>query len=295
MADETKQRPKTLSRRNVLELSVGGAAAMVAGTRPAVAARPSVDEISESALAFFQERGHVPVPSLPLITGDDFNGGLRYDAFRSEAPPEPWVAIQTAARIEDIAERNRPGVLAGFTVVNIGFPMPAGSWSTLDVALDFLVEERGLDPERMVFVSTAILKPLIERFEPLRAGTFIERDITEAKAAADGSGYFAPSGHPYQPTLYTVGIYHPIGDAVTAASTYPLDDHIEIAEITVPPADAPRRRQGGSIGLERLAMAEGKPIPDYEESRLDLLRMIEEEAERDGKPLPPGIAAFASL
>lgn len=268
---------------------------MVAGRRSAIAARRSLDEIRESALAFFQGRGHRTVPSLPMITGDDFNGGLRFDAFRREAPPEPWAAIQTAARIDDIAERNRPGVLAGFTVVNVGFPRPAESWSTLDVALDFLVEERGLNPERMVFVSTVVLKPLIERFEALRAGTFIERDIAEAKAAGDGSGYFAPSGHPYRPTLYTVGIYHPLGDAVTAASTYPLDGYIEIAEITVPPADAPRRRQGGSIGLERLAMAEGKPIPDYDESRLDLLRMIEEEARREGKPLPPGYTAFASL
>lgn len=284
-----------LSRRNLLELSIGGAAAMVAGRQPAIAARRSLDEIRESAVAFFQGRGHLPVPSLPMITGDDFNGGLRFDAFRREAPPEPWAAIQTAARIDDIAERDRPGVLAGFTVVNVGFPMTADSGATLDVALDFLVEERGLNPERMVFVSTAVSKPMIERFEPLRAGTFIERDIDEAKAAGDGSGYFAPPGHPYGPTLYTVGIYYPFGDAVAAASTYPLDGYIEIAEITVPPADAPRRRQGGSIGLERLAMAEGKPVPDYDESRLDLLRMIEEEAEREGKPLPPGVTAFASL
>ncbi len=285
----------TLSRRNVLELSIGGAAALVAGKRPAAAARRPLDEIRESALAFFQGRGHVPAPSLAMITGYDFNGGLCFDDTRPETPPGPWMAFQTAARIDDIAERNRPGVLAGFTIISVGRPRPADSSTPLDAILEFLVEVRGLRPERMAFVSTAVFKPLIERFEPLRAGRFIERDITEAKEAGDGSGYFAPSGHPYGPSEYTVGIYYPIGDAVAAPSTYPPDGYVEIAEIVTPPADSLRGPQQGGIGLERLAMAEGKPIPDFEESRLDLLRMIEEEAEREGKPLPPGITAFASL
>lgn len=53
--------------------------------------------------------------------------------------------------------------------------------------------------------------------------------------------------------------------------------------------------EAAGIGLERVAIAEDKPIPDFEESRLNLLRIIEDEARREGKPLPPGYAMFASL
>lgn len=53
--------------------------------------------------------------------------------------------------------------------------------------------------------------------------------------------------------------------------------------------------EGAGLGLERLALAEGAPVPDFEESRLNLLRLIEDEAERTGKPLPDGYAMFASL
>jgi hypothetical protein len=42
-------------------------------------------------------------------------------------------------------------------------------------------------------------------------------------------------------------------------------------------------------------MAEGEAIPDFEETRLNLLRIIEDEARRTGKDLPPGYTMFASL
>ena len=42
-------------------------------------------------------------------------------------------------------------------------------------------------------------------------------------------------------------------------------------------------------------MAEGETVPDFEETRLNLLRVIEDEARRTGKDLPPGYTMFASL
>ena len=42
-------------------------------------------------------------------------------------------------------------------------------------------------------------------------------------------------------------------------------------------------------------MAEGADVPDFNESRLNLLRLIEDEAARTGKPLPDGYTKFASL
>jgi hypothetical protein len=42
-------------------------------------------------------------------------------------------------------------------------------------------------------------------------------------------------------------------------------------------------------------MAEGTAVPDFEETRLNLLRVIEDEARRTGKELPPGYAMFAAL
>ncbi len=119
----------------------------------------------------------------------------------------------------------------------------------------------------------------------------------KAKAEGDGSGFFAPKGHPYAPQEATVGIYYRLPDARSGAElSYPPEDHIEVAEVGIAPFGGdPNRPQGAGIGMERVAMAEGEAIPDFEETRLNLLRIIEDEARRTGKDLPPGYTMFASL
>jgi hypothetical protein len=259
-------------------------------------AKPT-DEIRNHAIAYFGKRGFVEIPPLSLITGHPFNDGLRYDDSRTQYPRQNWLSLQYSARVDDIAERDRPGVLAGFTIMAIGHPMPAEPGTLLVAVLEYLLNERKLDPTRMVFVSTELFKPHLDRAAQFGATRFMQRSTAEARAAGDGSGHFAPSGHPAQPSFATVGIYYLMpGVAPPAQLSYPPKAYVEIAEapITIGAGRQPETGNAG-IGLERLAMAEGKPAPDFEESRRNLLLAIDNEAKRTGKARPPGYRKFASL
>lgn len=281
------------NRRDMIKFSAAGAATLVVGGYAASAAPMPIDDIRSSALAYFGKAGFVELPPLSLITDHAFNGGLRYDDTRPAMLPHGWISIQPATRIEDIAERHRPGVLAGFTIIGLQGAPGDERGALFDRMIDFLVEARGLDAGKMLFVSTELFRPHVERSDRVRADRVVERPLAEAQAAGDGSGYFAPKGHPYQPKVLSVGVYYPLsGAAQRQPMSYPPQGYIEIAEIDISPEnDKPKC---GGIGLERLAMAEGKPIPDFERSRRDLLRAIEAEARRTGKPLPPGYATFAA-
>jgi len=287
----------TLSRRKMIGLSAVGAATLAIGGRFASAATKATDEIRSHASAYFGKRGFAQTPPLSLITGHKFNDGLRYDESRAQYPQQSWFSIQYSARVDDIAERNRPGVLAGFHFMAIGHPEPAEPGTLLTVVLEYLITERKLDPARMLFVSTELFKPHLERGARHGTNRFVQRSLAEAKAAGDGSGHFAPKGHPAQPSFATVGIHYAVpGRAPPAPTSYPPPGYVEIAEAPITLGDRPRGETGNaSIGLERLAMAEGKPIPDFEQSRHMLLQAIEDEAKHTGKPLPPGHAKFKAL
>jgi hypothetical protein len=286
-----------LNRRRLIGLSAAGAAILASGVRPASAATAASDEIRNHAMTYFGKRGFTATPPLGLLTGHPFNGGLRYDESRSQYPQQNWFTIQYAARVEDIAERNRPGVLAGFNFMAIGHPAPADSGTLLTLVLEYLINARKLDPARMLFVSTELFKPHLERVTRHGTNRFMQRSLAEAKAAGDGSGHFAPKGHPANPSFATVGIYYAVpGVTPTLPTSYPPPGLFEIAEAPIT-IGAGRQGETGNagIGLERLAMAEGKPIPDFEQSRRVLLQTIEQEAKQSGKPLPPGHARFKAL
>lgn len=282
-----------LNRRHMIGLSAAGAAGVALGVPRASAA--ATDDIRADALAYFGKQGFVEVPPLSLITGHAFNGGLRYDDTGVAHTQPRWISIQPAARVEDIAQRARPGVLAGFHVIVLRQP-DAGDDDMLVRVVGYLVDERKLDPTKLVFVSTEHFKPHLTRKNVMRGGRFVERSMADAKAAGDGSGVFAPKDHPHNPNLNTVGLYYPVRGATPPATLqYPPQGHLEIAEIEIPERGTKAASQLAAIGLERLAMAEGKPSPDFEGSRRDLLKAIEQEAKRTGKPLPPGYQAFAKL
>jgi hypothetical protein len=284
----------TLNRRSLIGLSAAGAATFAIGGRIGTA-MAATDEILGSALAYFGELGFAGLPPLSMITGDDFNGGLRFDESRPDVPSQNSITIQFAARTGDIAEHRRPGVLAGFNIIGLQNSAEAEPGSLVGHVMNFLIEERMLDPARMRFVSTELFRPHLESAAGVTTDRFLERPLGEAHAAGDGSGYFAPEGHPYSPTFATVGVYYPISEtAADADFSYPPEDYIEIAEIGLGEPGR-SRHEGAGIGLERLAMAEGDDLPDFKESRLNLLQIIEDEARRTGKALPPGYTQFASL
>ncbi len=255
------------------------------------------DDVRDNALHYFGGHGFAETPPLEMITDSTFNGGLRYDDTRPAPPSAPIVTVQPAARIDDIAERERPGVLALFTIFSITIPGGAEPGLLLTSVLDFLMSERKLDPARILFVSTEDFRPVADQVDGIDAYRIFERRAEEAKAAGDGSGFFAPKGHPYAPQEVTVGIYYRLPDAKEDAElSYPPEGHIELAEVGIAPFGGdPNRAQVGGFGLERVAMAEGEDIPDFEETKLNLLRIIEDEAKRTGKDFPPGYTMFASL
>ncbi len=284
-----------LTRRRMVQLSAAGAVAVATGIRTA-AAGSATDDVRANALRFFGARGFVEKPPLSMLTDAAFNGGLRYDETRPEPVAIPAVSVQPAARVDDIAERSRPGVLASFTIFGVARPGPAEPGAMLSDVMGFLLSERKLDLDRMLFVSTSHFRPLIGRLEGVTAERFLERPMDEARAAGDGSGFFAPAGHPDRPDYATVGVYYRVPGASGVPTSYPPEDHIEIAEVGIVPSGGdPDAPQIGGFGIERVAMAEGENVPNFEETRLNLLRIIEDEAERTGKELPPGYRMFASL
>ncbi len=286
-----------LTRRRVIHLSAAGAATLAAGHRLALAAPAPADDVRDNALRYFGGHGFAETRPLEMITNSAFNGGLRYDETRPDSQSAPTVTMQTAARIDDIADRERPGVLAVFTIFGIAIPGPAKPGLLLTNVLDFLLSERKLDPERILFVSTEDFEPIADQVDGINAYRIFERSAETARAEGDGSGFFAPKGHPYAPQEATVGIYYRLPDAKKDAElSYPPEGYIELAEVGIAPFGGdPNRPQVGGFGIERVAMAEGEEIPDFEETKLNLLRIIEDEAKRTGKDLPPGYTMFASL
>jgi len=292
-----------MSRRHLLELSLAGAAGLAAGPGRAFAAAqsaaPTVDRLMLDFADHFHTKGYVLAEALPLITGDSFNGGLRYDDSRTVTLGGKSAFIQPAARISDLAHRGDPGVLALFTICGLHRPAPAEPGVLFVDLLTYLVERAGIDPQRLVFVSTEVFVPYGEAHDAVRAGKTLLRPREEAMAAGEGSGYFAPAEHPAKPAFDTVSLHYPI-DGLTRAPGIetPLDGYAEIAEIGITPLDGTRTdtetgSETGGFGLERVIMAGDGLVPNFEASRQTLLQSIEEEAARDGKTLPPGYHLFA--
>lgn len=282
-----------IDRRRLLGLSAAAATTLTLGRGSALAIPTATDEVRDSALSWFPTHGFGSIPPLDLMTGDAFNGGLRYDETGSEDPEQPWMRLQPAARIEDIAERDRDGVLATFNIIGLSHSEPDED-AIMPAVLRFLIDERNLDPANMLFVSTEAFRPYLDRIDEVSADRFLERPLEVAQAMGDGSGYFAPRGHPNGPAFPSVGLYYPVPGATPKGDpVYPPPGYIELAEIGLAP-----NAGGGTLaglGMERIAMAEGGDVPDFGETRLNLLRLLEDEAERTGRPLPEGYTQFASL
>ncbi|WP_269580691.1 hypothetical protein [Roseibium sp. Sym1] len=282
-----------VSRRTLLSMTMTGAAGL-ALTRHARAAAPTAATLAAAFTDHFGAIGYAWTDPLGMISGQSFNGGLRYDETRPEPVAGKSLFVQPAARVEDAEGAGTPGVLALFTICGLRVSEPAEPGALFGQLLTWLVEQRNLDPARLVFVSTEAFGPYRDRHELVRAGRIVQRDRKEAMAAGDGSGYFAPPGHPAQPAFETVSLHYPLPGTEPDDLAYPLQGYLEIGEVSITPLD--RRAVGfevGGFGLERLVMAEGGVAADFEASRRALLRLIESEATASGQPLPEGHGLFS--
>ena len=68
---------------------------------------------------------------------------------------------------------------------------------------------------------------------------------------------------------------------------YPPEGYYEIGEFLFESEKVPTSKlEVASFGVERLAMARGKPAGDFESSRKHLISKLEEESKRRGIDLP---------
>ncbi|MES0880670.1 hypothetical protein [Roseibium sp. SCP14] len=281
-----------LDRRQLMNLSVAGAAGLLLPGSKAFAK----DEMATGFLDHFSAQGFEALEPLGLLTDFGFNGGLRFDDTRPTYPDGPSACVQPACRIDDISKAGEPGVLALFNIMVVNMPDPSRSGDVAEWLIEFAIEKGELDPEQLVFVSTDLFEPYLNDSALLQKGRFIRRDLNDAMSAGDGSGYFAPAGHPQTPGFPTAGIYYPSNSGTSGELSYPLPDYLEIGEIALADRQAARPGPvGGGFGLERLMMASGKPAPDFTESRVAFLEMARKEAEQSGKRLPPGYEAYAKF
>lgn len=280
-----------LDRRDFVSLAAaGGLGLLLPGASSARAAAPG----SAQFLEHFAGEGALALDPLPLVTDSRFNGGLRYDDTRASYPDGVSVCVQPACRVEDVGKAGEPGVLALFHIAVLNLPASAGPREAIGQLMRFTVETVNLDPEKLVFVSTEVFEPHFASDPLLQKGRFVKRDLEEARAAGDGSGFFSPDGHPDTDGFNSVSIHYPIGDGAEGALAYPLSGFLEIGEVSLAEAGSGTAGTvGGGFGLERLALATGSPAPDYTESRARLIDLVEQEAAATGTALPTGLKAFA--
>ena len=158
--------------------------------------------------------------------------------------------------------------------------------------LGYLIGDIGLDAKKLVVVSTDKFLPYLPQLKKhgINAGQFVERSHKEARASGDGSGYFAPKGHPHVSGYDTASIHYPMPTAsTTPATAYPLEGHLELGEIILPDTPVqPLRPETGGLGLERVLMAAGKTSDDFADSRNKARIAIQNEAALRKVPLPSG-------
>jgi len=285
------------NRRQFLRLASGVpavAAGLSVGAGAAAAAIGDAEAERRALLSHFAGLGYRKQPGLDLITGHPSNGGLRYDETVANAAGKT-MRQQFCGRVEDIAKKDTPGVLAGFTIVGFRNDAPNLDGELLVMTLDYLVRRAGLPPSRLVLVSTewiAAYRSHHERFG-IAAEQVVQRASAEATAAGDGSGFFAPKGHPLAPQIPTVSIHYVIDGAGSAGRSHPVSGAIELGEVSL--RAGPRRdvaAEVAALGLERLLMAQGKAGPSFAQSRHALMTAMVMEAKRRGVALPEAYQAF---
>ncbi len=281
-----------LDRRHFVSLAAAGGLgiALPAAFIPARASTP----VSADFLDHFAASGTAILDPLPLVTNSAFNGGLRYDDTRPDYPDGMSVCIQPSCRVEDAGKAGEPGVLALFHIAVLNLPVSAGAREAIAQLMGFAVLTEKLDPEKFVFVSTEVFEPHFTSDPLLQKGRFVKRDLEEARAAGDGSGFFSPDGHPDTDGFNSVSIHYPIDGGSEGTLAYPLTGFLEIGESSLAEAGSGMGGTvGGGFGLERLALASGRQAPGYAQSRASLFDLAEQEAASSGTTLPEGLKAFS--
>lgn len=286
----------TLSRRHFIELSayacLSTGALAACATKPKSNQRTAADGAADdTAIAvggvpigfdtFLEQRGFTAAPAASLITGHAFNGGLRYDDDTGVHTGKTYVK-QQVARVEDVANKSKPGTLPFFTLIGIDTSTPALANASAELILAYLTGVVGLDPKRMRVTTTqksSAFLPLLAKYG-INGAQVRMRSWDDAVKDGAGSGYFAPAGHPAKPSAPSFSLEYVMPSGV----------ELEIAEICHGEGNG---RSSGGIGVERVEMARTGQIPSWDSQLAALARAVQSESKRTGAAVPPGVAAIA--
>ena len=249
------------------------------------------DKLLDGTTTFLAQRGYKNVPPKSLLTNEPFNDGVCFDDTRERYPSGKWYSVQPASRVEDYNRESETGVLPYFHILSLHNSENTTFDGLLRLMLTYLTKQCRLDPARLVITSTSLFKPYLNALPEygMKETQFFERDLTQAKAQGDGSGFFNPKGLPHLNGGYPTAAFDYVmtSDTPIKNKTYPLKGALEIGEIRI--AEDPKQTinpQSGGFGLERLLLAMGKPGIRYEDSRRSAMTAMRDQSEATGKALP---------
>lgn len=264
-----------------------------ASTKPSDRRFVSVKETKEEAIRYWLQQGYLKTAPASLITGLDYNGGLNYDdSVQHYEPDLAQFVVQPCSRIEDITNQNKLGTLPIFNILAFSWTLDVDFTHATKLLFDYLIDHVRLDPSRLRVTTTIKAEQLFPVFESY--GVLLPqirlRSLKEAMDVGDGSGYFAPNGHPNSPAFPTYSVEYALSSKKTKHSKKSDDFdmtaiEIELAEmgVTINPGF-----YAGGFGLERLTMARNDQAMHWGDYLPVFKHTVLADAQHEHNPLPSG-------
>ncbi|MEM7170008.1 MAG: hypothetical protein AAF530_07545 [Pseudomonadota bacterium] len=235
----------------------------------------ALTDIKRRLIGFHKSIDLTQVEPGGLLTGDmEINGGLRYDDAELITGKGQF-GIQPCARVDDVKDKERPGVLPLFEILSVsGKPNDDAKIETLRL-LEVLLDVLQFDQSQIAFVSVPQfqdLQTVLDDKGEWRSDAVAIRDPKDARTEGDGSGYFQAPGA--ETGMYTAGIYYALDPNSAPIQASAQDGWLEIGELVFDETS----HFSYSLGLDRIAMALTGEVPRWEsrEQRLQNLVALEE-------------------
>lgn len=257
----------------VLATALGSTAVLGAAASDAASASDAPPSAQKAFLRFVDRMECRRVAPQPLVDPSQAaNGGLMYGVTEHAAFGGAGIAvIQRCARIADLPEKGRFGVLPEFTVAGIAHPSPPSKSAGLAMLISFLTREAGLPLKRLSFTTTRLSKEDLALLESLGITRIRLRDVREAKDLGDGSGWFTSPISGFSAATTSV-------EFTRAGRTVELGEAIATA---------------CCVGLERLQWAMGGSMKTWRQALPATLAAIQEQSGDAGVPAYAILAASA--
>ena len=170
--------------------------------------------------------------------------------------------------------------------------------SPTKLLFDYLIGHVGLDPSRLRITTTELAEPLFPTFEFY--GVYLAqirlRSLQEARDSGDGSGFFAPHGHPDSPAYPTYSVEYVLSAETQEkrkSGDFDTSIHeIELADIAL---DKNPSFTAGGIGLDRVLMAKNDKVMSWESYLPVFKHAVLAAAQQEQKPLPKGYKSILGL